>query len=187
MVHSRQGNRQERTKRIRGVASCAVWPSVELAWQEQCERDGEMVRLASQERVQLRPHPERSSGRLGEQHEIFEVTKISSKDQILQRTGGQILKGFARDRGQQCLVEQSTVPEMTELLEEVPKMMSRNGIQRRTAEHIVDLPAAVLPERFSERICGHSGVIEVTKISSHDQNLQRKVEQILDDPVDESI
>ena len=37
--------------------------AVELALQGQCERDGEVVRLASQERVQQRPHLERSSDR----------------------------------------------------------------------------------------------------------------------------
>ena len=119
--------------------------AVELALQGQCERDGEVVWLASEERVQQRLHPERSSERFGEQHDIFEVTKISSKDQILQRTGDQILKGFPQDRVQQRLV----VPEtMVEQLEEVPKMVSQSGIQRRAAEHIVDRPALVLPERI---------------------------------------
>ena len=78
------------------------------------------------------------------------------------------------------------MPEIRQLVE-VPKMMSQNGIQRRTAEQIVDFPAAVLPERVSERVCGHSGVIEVTKISSQDRNLQRTVEQILVDSVEESM
>ena len=72
---------------------------------------------------------------------------------------------------------------MTEQLEEVPKMMSQSGTPRRKAEQIVDLPAPVFPERISERICEQRVVIEVTKISSQDQNLQ----QIFDDPVDESI
>ena len=50
-------------------------------------RKDEMVRSASQEREQQRRFLERSSERLCEQSEVFEVTKISSKDQILQRSG----------------------------------------------------------------------------------------------------
>ena len=61
--------------------------------------------------------------------------------------------------------------------------MSQRGTPRRTAEQIVDLPAPVLPERISERICEQREVIEVIKISSQVQNLQ----QIFDDWVDESI
>ena len=53
---------------------------------------------------------ELSSERFGEQHEIFEVTKISGKDQILQCFGDQIPKCFAQDRAQQRLV----VPDMIE-------------------------------------------------------------------------
>ena len=68
------------------------------------------------------------------------MTKLSSKDQILQRTGDQILKGFAQDRVQQRLV----VPEMIERLEEVPRMVSQRGVQRRT------------PERISENGAGKS-------------------------------
>ena len=93
--------------------------------------------------MQQRPHPERSSERFGEQHEIFEGTKISSTDQILQCSGDQILKGFAQDRAQQRLV----VPEMIEQKEEVPKMVSQHGIQRRI----------VLLERTPEKICEKSG------------------------------
>ena len=80
---------------------------------------------------------------------IVEVTKISSKDQTLQRTGDQILEGFAQDRLQQRLFEQNIVPEMIEQLEEVPKMISQNGIKRRTAEQIVDFPALAFLERIS--------------------------------------
>ena len=36
---------------------------------------------------------------------VSEVTKISSKDQTLQRTGDHILEGFSQDRVQQRLVE----------------------------------------------------------------------------------
>ena len=74
----------------------------------------EAVRLASKERVQERPHLERISQRFGEQNEMVEVTKISGKNQILQRTGDQILKRFAQDRVQQRLVEQRFVPQMME-------------------------------------------------------------------------
>ena len=98
--------------------------------------------------------------RFGEQNELVEVTKISSTDQILQRTEDQI------------------VPKMVgQLKEEVPKMMSRNEIQRRTAEHIVDLPAPVFTERISARISGLSAFIEAAKTPSRCQNLQRTVEQ----------
>ena len=131
--------------------------AVELALQGQCERDGEVVRLASQERVHQRPPPERSSERFGEQNETVEVTEISSKNQIFQRTGDEILKDFAQDRVQQRLDEQSFVPQKMEQLEEVPKMMSHNGIQRRTAEQIVDFLALVFLERIITRICGLSG------------------------------
>ena len=130
-----------------------------------------MVRLASLEREQQRPHPERILERICDQSGVIEVTKISSKDQTLQRTGDQILEGFAQDRLQQRLFEQNVVPEMIEQLEEVPKMMSQNGIKRRTAGQIVDLPGPVFPERISERICEQSGVIDVTKISSQDRKL----------------
>ena len=92
--------------------------------------------------MQQRPHPERVSERFGEQNEIVEVTMISSKNQILQRTGDQILQGFAQDSVQQRLVEQSFAPQTMEQLEEVPKMVSQNG---------------VLPEPISERICGQRG------------------------------
>ena len=80
-----------------GIARCMApsgpkkalsYRAVELALQGQCERDSEVVSLASQERVQLRPHPERSSERFGEQHEIFfDVTKISCKDQSCSALG----------------------------------------------------------------------------------------------------
>ena len=132
-----------------------------------------MVRLASLEREQQRPHSERILERICDQSGVVEVTKISSKDQTLRRTGDQILEGFAQDRLQQRSFEQNIVPEMIEQLEEVPKMISQNGIKRRTAEQIVDLPALVLLERISERICEQSGIIDVTKISSQDRNWQR--------------
>ena len=54
--------------------------AVELALQGLCERGGEVVRVASQGRVQQRHPPERSSERFGEQNEIVEVTEISSKN-----------------------------------------------------------------------------------------------------------
>ena len=100
-------------------------------------------------REQLRPQPERILERICDQSGVIEVTKISSKDQTLQRPGDQILEGFAQDRLQQRSFEQNIVPEMIEHLEEVPKMMSQNG----TAGQIVDLPAPVFRDRISERIC----------------------------------
>ena len=63
-----------------GLKKALSFRAAELALQEQCEPGGEVVRLASLERVQQRPHPER---RFGDQHEMFQVTKISSKDRIL--------------------------------------------------------------------------------------------------------
>ena len=53
-----------------GLKKALSFRAVKLALQGQCERDGEVVRLASLERVQQRPHPER---RFGEQHELLEV------------------------------------------------------------------------------------------------------------------
>ena len=44
-----------------GLKKALLCRAVELALQGQCERDGELVRLASQDRVQQRPHQERSS------------------------------------------------------------------------------------------------------------------------------
>ena len=38
-----------------GLKKALSFPAVELAWQGQCEGDVEVVRLASQERVQQRP------------------------------------------------------------------------------------------------------------------------------------
>ena len=158
-----------------GLKKALSFRTGELALQVQCERDVEVVRLASLEREQQRPHPERILERICDQSGVIEVTKISSKDQTLQRTGDQILEGFAQDRLQQRSFEQNIVPEMIEQLGGVPKTMSQNG----TAEQIVDLPAPVFPERISERICEQSGVIDVTKISSQDRKLQRTVEQML--------
>ena len=45
------------------------------------------------------------------------------------------------------------VPQMTGQLEEGPKMVSQNRIEQRTAEQIVDMPAPVLQEQITERIC----------------------------------
>ena len=94
--------------------------AVELTPQGQCERDGEVVRLASQERVHATANspssPVRSSERFGEQDEIVEMAKFSGRNQILQCTGDQILTGFAEDRVQQLWVEQCLVPQMMEQL-----------------------------------------------------------------------
>ena len=97
------------------------------------------------------------------------MTKISSKDQILQRTEDQIMM------------------EMVEKLEEVPKMMSHNEIQRRTAEQIVDLPAPVFTERISARILGLSEYIRLAKTLHQDRNLQRTVQQVIVDFMDEVV
>ena len=63
------------------------------------------------------------------------MPKISSKDQILQRTN-QILD--------------VPVPPMTEQLREVPKRVSQDRIQRRTAEQIVD--RLVFKNFFQDRV-----------------------------------
>ena len=76
---------------------------------------------------------------------------------------------------------------MVEQLEEVPKTMSHNEIQRRTAEQIVDLPAPVFTERISARILGLSAFIEAAKTPRQDWNLQRTVEQITVDYMDEAM
>ena len=83
----------------------------------------EAVRLPSLERVQQRPHPER---RLGEQHEMLEVTKISSEDRTLQRTGDQTLEGFTQDRVQQPLVVPETVEQLEEVLRAVQLLFCRS-------------------------------------------------------------
>ena len=44
-----------------GLKKALSFRAVELALQGQCERDGEVVRSASHERVQQRPHLERIS------------------------------------------------------------------------------------------------------------------------------
>ena len=65
------------------------------------------------------------------------------------RTGDQLLKDFAQDRVQQLVVEPSLVPLMVDQLEDLPKMLSQSGIQRRTVEQIIDFLAPVFPERIS--------------------------------------
>ena len=87
-----------------GLKKALSFRVVELAL-----RDDEAVRSVSQARGQERLL--RSSERFLEQSEVFEVTKISSKDRILQRTGDQILEGFAQDRVQQRFVEESITVE----------------------------------------------------------------------------
>ena len=94
--------------------------------------------------------------------------------------------------------EDQMVPEMVRQLKDVPKLLSHNEIQRRTAEQIVDLPSPVFTERISakrtveqiivdfmdeamsqimEKFCEHRGVIEAAKTSSRCRNFQRTVEQ----------
>ena len=117
----------------------------------------EAVTLASLEQVQQRPHPER---RFGEQREMFEVTKISSKDRILQRTGDQTVEGSG----------------MVEQLEEV----ERNSVDESLSqimEESFEEDKIVLLERIPEEVGVHSGVIDVTDTSSQDRNLQRTVER----------
>ena len=53
--------------------------------------------------------------------------------------------------------------------------------QRRPAEQIVDPPAPVFLERISVSLRTLSWFIEAAKTSSQDQNLQRTVEQIIND------
>ena len=50
-------------------------------------------------------------------------------------------------------------------------------------EESVEVSTTFLQERISERICEHSGVIEVSRTSTQDRILQRTVEQILDESV----
>ena len=79
---------------------------------------------------------------------MFEVTKISSKDRILQRTRGQTLEGS----------------EMLEQLEEVERTCV-DCVDESISQIMQESFKAVLPEREQ------SGVIEVT--SSQDRKLQR--------------
>ena len=99
--------------------------------------------------MQQGPHAEHVSERLREQSGVIEVTKISSKDRTWQRTGGQILEGFNQERVQLRFVEQNIVREMLAQLVEVPKMMSQNGIHRRTAE-ADRRPSSSCPPRWSK-------------------------------------
>ena len=59
--------------------------------------------------------------------------------------------------------------------------------QRRTAEQIVDPPALVFPERISLSLRTLSWFIEAAKASSQDQNLQRTVEQNINDHMNKAI
>ena len=59
--------------------------------------------------------------------------------------------------------------------------------QRRTAEEIVDFLARVFPKRISTSICTLSWFIDAAKTSSKDQNLQRTVEQIVNDYVSKAV
>ena len=63
---------------------------------------------------------------------------------------------------------------LIEQLEDVPKMMSQNRIQRRTAEQLVDMP---VPKMVEE---------PVFEVLSQDRVRQRFVEKNIEYPVDES-
>ena len=73
----------------------------------------------------------------------FSVVELALRDD-------EVVRSVSQARGQQQrplrprFVEQSLVPEMVQQLVEVPKVTYQDGIQRRTAEHIVDRPAPVL-------------------------------------------
>ena len=78
---------------------------------------------------------------------------------------------------------------------ELMKLVQRERVQQRPAEHNVDeslsqimeesveVVKTVFLERISERICEQSGVIEEPKISIQEQILQSTREQFLDVPV----
>ena len=100
-----------------------------------------------------------------------------------------------QERVRQPIVEPTPVPLILKEAFEVVKLVSRERVQQQTVEHVVDEPNStnygkkcrrvkIVPhERISERICGQSGVIEVSKISSQDRIFQCTKEQILDEPV----
>ena len=94
---------------LKGIARCmapsGLKKALSLRVVKFALRVDEAVRSISQAQGQQRPLPERSSERFSGYSEVFEESKISSKDQILQRTGGQILEGFVQDRVHQLLVE----------------------------------------------------------------------------------
>ena len=81
-------------------------------------------------------------------------------------------RGEVNPTGTRATVAPSTAPragdpEMMEQLVEVPKGRYQDGIQHRTAQQIVALPAPVLaiPERISEQC----EVVDVPKISSQER------------------
>ena len=99
----------------------------------------EAVRLASQERVQQRLPPNRMFG------------KICGEDRILQRSVDQIVR------------------EMMEQLEEVPKMVSQSGLQRRVIQvpkilrQDVEVVKNTTQEQTSERMGEQSRSVEVPR------------------------
>ena len=96
-------------------------------------------------------------------------------------------KDFSKDRVLQLrCVEQNIVPQMIKQLEKVPKMVSQNKIQRRTAEQIFDMPVPTVVEE-------HIGIAKVSSQNRVHQRfeeqsvgreriLKRRVEQIVDVP-----
>ena len=108
-----------------GSLSCIVIPRRPVdEVSEEKEVSSEDQEMASAASIEKSIATER---RFGEEHEMFQVTKISSGDRILQRTGDQTLEGFTQDREQQLLV----VLELVEQLEEVPTMVS--GLSSRSS------------------------------------------------------
>ena len=124
----------------------------------------EAVMLASQKRVQQRS---RLEPRFGEQHEIFGVTKISSEDRILQRTGDQTLEQSTTALG--CAGWESSW-------------------RKRRRRCLRAGPDTVILEQIAVRIRVLSWLIfEAVMTSSQDQNLQRTVEQGVGDKLYEAM
>ena len=69
---------------------------------------------------------------------------------VFPRRRARVARSIPQARGQQWSLPQPLVPEMVEQLVEVPKERYQDGIQQRTAEQIVALPAPVL-------LCSQSG------------------------------
>ena len=149
------------------------------------------VRLASLERVQQRPHPVR---RFGEQREMFELTKISSKDRILLRTGTRHSR-FGVGGEERTLVDSVDECIFTDYggkfrgslsgtcakwglrsnrdLKQRPESAAYSGADTNYGGEFRGRQTCPIPEESGVQ----SGAIEVTETSSQDRNLQRTVEQ----------
>ena len=113
----------------------------------------------------------------------FEPVRLASQERVQQRPSpGRFGAGpnLAAHRGQDCAGDGGAVGGSAE--DDVSQRT-----QRRTAKQIVDTPAPVFPERISVSLRTLRLFTEGAKTSSQDQNLERSVEQMINDYMNRAI